>query len=50
MFDQYNTDGYTQEQIDDLNAELEARLDGLEPESDEYKQTEKAFQDEVSRR
>lgn len=50
MFDQYNTDGYTDQQLADLNAELAARLEGLEPESDEYKQAEKAFQDEVSRR
>lgn len=50
MFTQQNTDGYTQEQIDKLNAELAERLAGLEPESDEYKQAEKAFHDEVSKR
>lgn len=50
MFDQYNTTGYTNEQLAALNAELAARLAGLDPDSDEYQQAEKAFADEVARR
>jgi hypothetical protein len=50
MFTQQNTEGYTDQELDALNAELEERLADLDPSSDEYQQTEKAFYDEVSRR
>jgi len=50
MFTQQNTDGYTDKELDALNAELNDRLSGLEPGSDEYQQAEKAFYDEVSKR
>lgn len=49
-FTQQNTDGYTDQQLSDLQDELKARLAGLEPDSDEYQQAEKAFADEVARR
>ena len=49
-FTQQNTDGYTDQQIANLNTELDERLAGLEPDSDEYQQAEKAFADEVARR
>jgi hypothetical protein len=47
-----NTEGYTQEQLDALNAEWQerAKSEGLEPGTDEYKEMEKAFSDEVARR
>ncbi len=50
MFTQQNTDGYTVEELEILNKELEEILSGLENGSDEYQQVEKAFHDEVSRR
>ena len=52
MFNIYNTDGYTQEQLDALNAEWEARAaeQGLEPGTEEYEFQYKRFGDEVSRR
>lgn len=50
MFDSQNTEGYTQEELVDLNAELAERLEGLEFGSDEYNEAEKAFSDEVARR
>jgi len=50
MFTQQNTEGYTDQEINALNAELSERLEGLELESDEYKQAEKAFHDEVAKR
>jgi hypothetical protein len=50
MFTQQNTDGYTDQELEALNAELNDRLSGLEPGSDEYQQTEKSFHDEVSKR
>ena len=52
MFTIYNTEGYTQEQLDALNAEWEARAAdlGLEQGTEEYDFQEKNFSDEVSRR
>jgi hypothetical protein len=50
MFTQQNTDGYTNQELAALNLELEERLSGLEPGTDEYDDAEKAFNDEVSRR
>jgi len=52
MFTIYNTEGYTQEQLDALNAEWEARAAdlGLEQGTEEYDFQEKKFSDEVSRR
>lgn len=50
MFTQENTDGYTDQELDALNAELVERLDGIEVGSDEYYDEEKRFNDEVSRR
>lgn len=49
-FSQFNTEGYSDRELEYINAELAERLAGLEPESDEYQQTAKAFCDEVSRR
>lgn len=49
-FTQQNTDGYTDQQLSELNAELAERLSGLEPDSDEYQQAEKNFADEVAAR
>jgi len=49
MFTQYNTDGYTDEQINALNAELETRLNGVsDPEL--RSEIESNFNDEVGRR
>jgi hypothetical protein len=48
MFTADNTTGYTGEQLDALNSEL--KLDGIEPNSDEWHQIEKAFSDEVASR
>jgi len=47
-----NTEGYTQGQLDAFNAEWRERAEanGWEPGSDEYKEMEKAFADEVARR
>lgn len=45
-----NTEGYTQSELDALNAELEQRLTDIEPDSDEYHETIKRHADEVSRR
>lgn len=52
MFTIYNTDSYTQDQIDALNAEWEARAAelGLEQGTEEYEIQEKFFADEVARR
>jgi len=50
MFTQQNTEGYTDQELDALNTELEERLSGLEPGTDEYYDAEKAFSDEVARR
>lgn len=51
-FSMDNTQGYTQEQLDALNAEWRERAEtnGWGPGSDEYKEMEKAFADEVARR
>lgn len=49
-FTQDNTHGYTNRQLSSLNAELALRLAGIDPDSDEYRQTEAAFSDEVARR
>jgi hypothetical protein len=50
MFTQNNTEGYTDAELEALNAELDDRLSGLEPGTDEYDNAVKAFNDEVSRR
>jgi hypothetical protein len=50
MFTADNTTGYTSDQLDALNSELKLRLDGVEPNSDEWHQIEKAFSDEVASR
>ena len=50
MLTQQNTEGYTDQELSDLNDELSERLYGLDPSSDDYDQVEKAFSDEVSRR
>jgi hypothetical protein len=48
MFTQDNTTGYTQNELDELNAELARRLEGFDyPETIEI---EKQFSDEVSKR
>ena len=50
-FTHENTSGYTDHELDMLNAEWELTVfvEGLEIESDEYYQREKQFADEVSR-
>jgi hypothetical protein len=45
-----NTEGYTQDQIDAFNAELDARLEGIEAGTDEYYRVVKAFDDEIASR
>lgn len=52
MFSMDNTSGYTQAQLDALNAELAERLNqaGVEQGTDEASEIEKAFSDEVARR
>jgi hypothetical protein len=49
MFDKYNTDGYTAEEINALNDELETRLAGID-DTDRRSEIEKNFSDEVSHR
>ena len=51
-FNEYNTDGYTKDQIDDLNDEWEKIVQdlGIKPGTDEYDNAAKNFADEVSRR
>lgn len=44
-----NTEGYTQEELDALNAELDERLEGVDDPLDQV-EIEKRFADEVSRR
>ena len=44
-----NTDGYSQEQLDQFNIELDRRLQGVES-LDEYQFICKSFADEVARR
>lgn len=52
MFSQENTHGYTDAELQALNAEWNAivEAENLERETDEYYQREKQFNDEVSRR
>jgi hypothetical protein len=51
MFTTDNTEGYTQAQLDALNAELVARLAAIDPtDTDARDDAEKAFSDEVARR
>lgn len=50
LFNADNTDNYTPEQMDALNAEWEIISADLEPGSDEYYQVEQRFSDEVARR
>lgn len=52
MFTKENTTGYTQNELDALNAEWAERVADrdLEPGTDEYYEEEKSFADEVSRR
>lgn len=46
-----NTTGYTQDQLDTLNAELVTRLARIDPDdTDARERAAKAFADEVSRR
>jgi len=45
-----NTSGYSQEQIDALNAELDSRLEGVERFSEEYDAICQRFADEVAAR
>ena len=49
-FTQDNTVGYTDAQLEQFNLELADRLDGLDPDTDEYQQAESNFSDEVARR
>lgn len=52
LFTKYNTDGYTNLQLDELNAEWGALADkdGLEEFTEEYNQKAKEFADEVGKR
>lgn len=51
MFTRDNTEGYTQAELDALNAELAQRLAAIDPDDTEARaEAEKAFADEVSRR
>lgn len=46
-----NTEGYTQAELDTLNAELIERLAAVDPDDTDLRaQVEKSFADEVSRR
>lgn len=49
-YTQDNTEGYTQEQLDALNTELEARLVGLEPHTDAWYAAIHTHHDEVAGR
>jgi len=49
MLNKYNTDGYSQIELDKLNAELQKRLEGID-EPDEIDFIEKCFSDEIARR
>ena len=51
-FARENTEGYTDAELSNLNAEWEqiVETEGLEPDTDEYYQREKQFQDEVASR
>lgn len=51
MFTTDNTEGYTQAQLDALNAELAERLAAIDPnDTDARFNAEQAFSDEVARR
>lgn len=50
MFTPDNTTGYTQEQLDAINAELVERLDGINEDDAEYQQVVSRFSDEIARR
>ena len=52
MFDQETTHGYTDAELDALNAEWDTivEADDLEPGTDDYAHRESQFADEVSRR
>ena len=50
MFTSNNTEGYTQGQLDALNAELALRLAGIERGSNEWHQIAKLFADEMASR
>lgn len=50
MYTNENTQGYTQEELDQLNAELAARLEGVEPGTDAWHEIVKRHADEVARR
>jgi hypothetical protein len=52
MFTSDNTEGYTQSEIDALNAEMAQRMaaEGIEPGTDAAHDFEKAFADEVAGR
>jgi len=51
-FNEYNTDGYTNEELESLNKEWESIVEekSLEPYSNEYDIELKKFQDEVAKR
>ena len=49
MMTQQNTEGYTQDELDELNDELSQRLNGID-DPDERDNLEKQFADEVARR
>lgn len=50
MFTMENTEGFTQAQLDFLNAELAERLAEIDPDDTDARQrAEKAFSDEVGR-
>lgn len=50
LFTKDNTEGYTQEQLDALNAEWAERSKELTPNTDEYHEAAKRFSDEVAGR
>jgi hypothetical protein len=52
LFNTQNTQGYTQEELAELNAEWEniVKKKGLEKFTDEYKEAAQNFSDEVARR
>jgi len=52
LFREDNTEGYTTEEMNELNSEWEARAEseGLEEGTDEYNEAAKQFCDEVARR
>lgn len=49
MLNKYNTEGYSQNELDQLNAELQNRIEGID-DPDEIDFIEKTFSDEVARR